>query len=164
MLRSKLKRRSSRIRIRNQHASYKLNEFFIKKLSADILKRIRAPQTTELEIIFMDNPAIKLINRRYKKLDAATDVLSFKLDRREFGSNIFLGEIFISLDMAFRNSKAYGTQFTDEIMLYIIHAILHLFGYDDSNLKDKDRMSKKQSVLLDYLCKKENLSKVLMPR
>ena len=147
------------IQIKNLNKKFTLNGSFVKKLAAEILKSIN--KDIDLEIVFLDDRAITRLNKEYKKLDRPTDVLSFKLDRREFGQKGGLGDIFISLDTARRNAKIYSTRFEDEIVLYVIHGILHLFGYDDETVKSRARMSKRQGAVLEGLCNRENLSRVL---
>lgn len=142
--------------VRNLNKKHRLNEKFIKKLTADILKILRKPRSAELEIIFLSDSAIRLLNRRYKGRNISTDVLSFELGE--------LGEVIISSDTALRNSRIFNTSFEEEIALYIIHGILHLFGYDDETAGAKNRMSKKENGIRERICGKENLSKVLMRR
>lgn len=144
------------IRILNLHKKYGLNEPLIKRVIRHILKFCGKRKKIELGFIFLSDKAITVINKRYKKEDHPTDVLSFDLDAA--------GEIFISLDRALENSRIFGTRFEDEVVLYVIHGILHLFGYDDETPRDKRLMSKEQNEVLRYLWKKENLSKVLTPR
>ena len=144
------------MRIINHHKSYKPNERLLKKIASHILNFCKPSKKIELEIIFLDDKEIKALNKKYKKEDHPTDVLSFDLDAA--------GEIFISLDRALENSRIFGTKFEDEVALYVIHGILHLSGYDDETPRDKRRMSEKQDEILKYLWKKENLSKVLTPR
>lgn len=154
----------SKVTASNLHKRYKLDERFARNIAVDVLKLLKKEGRVELELIFVDDKSIKKFNRQYKHHDDVTDVLSFGIDRAEFGKKIFLGQIIISLDTARRNSRIFGTRHTDEIALYIIHGILHLFGYDDGNAKDRRRMSKKQESILERLQACKNLSKVLMPR
>jgi len=154
----------SDIKVSNLHKRYKLNESFAEKIASKILELLKRNGRAQLEFIFVDDKTIKIFNKRYKHENIPTDVLSFKIDRREFAQRAFLGEIIISLDTALRNSKAFGTTHTDEITLYIIHGILHLFGYDDESPEDSIRMSRKQDLILERLRKCKNLSEVLMPR
>ena len=154
----------SKVKASNLHAVYKLDESFAQKIASKVLELLKKEDKAELEFIFVDDKAIKVFNRKYKRENRSTDVLSFRIDRREFGQKIFLGQIIISLDTASKNSQIFGTSFTDEIVLYIIHGILHLFGYDDGNAKDRLRMSDKQNLILERLRECKNLSKVLMPR
>jgi len=148
----------------NLNKTYPLNERFIKKIALNILKGLKSPPVSELEVVFLDNKTIAVFNRRYKDRDGPTDVLSFKIGRREFGKPGSLGEILISSKRAFENAKVFGTKFTEELILYVIHGILHLSGYEDESAKERLRMSKKEKELLGNLCRTEDLSKVLMPR
>ena len=152
------------IQVINTNRQYRINESLVKNIIADILTFIKKPGTADIELVFMDNKAIRAFNKRYKGADRPTDVLSFGIDRAELGEEKFLGEIFISIDKALENSKAFKTEFTDELVRYIIHGILHLFGYDDSTEKERARMSKKETKVLNDLCIRRTLSKVLTPR
>jgi probable rRNA maturation factor len=154
----------AKVEVINQHRSFKISGPFVKKIAGRILKSIGNEEGVELEIIFLDDASIIELNSRYKKEDSPTDVLSFMIDRAEFGEESSLGEIFISLDAARRNSIEFGAAFEEEIVLYIIHGILHLFGYDDTTAAKKRRMSARQSGILKRLCGKETLSRVLTRR
>ncbi|MFH1190360.1 MAG: rRNA maturation RNase YbeY [Candidatus Omnitrophota bacterium] len=152
------------IRALTLHKSYRLNERAVRRIASDVLGMIRKTRSADLEFIFLDDKAIRKFNKRYTSRDRSTDVLSFRIDRREFGRRKFLGEILVSLDAARKNSKVYGTGFAEETVLYMIHGILHLFGYDDGNARDRGEMSKEQYRILDKLCSCRNLSGVLTPR
>lgn len=140
----------------NFNKKYRINEKFIKKIVINILKILKKSSNTKLEIVFLSDRAIKTLNKRYKGSDRATDVLSFDL-----GS---CGQILISSDMALRNSRVFNTSFEKELVLYAIHGILHLSGYDDEKPKSRSRMLKKQDSILGILCAKVSLSKVLTRR
>ena len=152
------------LKIQNLNESYRLNEAFIRRIVLKILSFIKKRQDAEIEIVFLDDEAIRALNKKYRGENRPTDVLSFKMERREFSQKKFLGEVFISLDRALKNSEIFDEAFEYELTLYIVHGILHLFGYDDENERDQLRMSKRQSQVLNYLCKREHLSKVLMPQ
>ncbi len=151
------------IRILNLHRSYRLNARLVKRIVSRTLKFCKGSEGMELEFVFLDNKKIKALNKKYKGPDRATDVLSFGINRREFGLP-FCGEIIISLDRARENSKLFGTEFNTETVLYIVHGILHLFGYNDLTADQRLRMSARESKILEYLCRKEDLSKVLTRR
>ncbi|MDP3804322.1 MAG: rRNA maturation RNase YbeY [Candidatus Omnitrophota bacterium] len=152
------------ISVINQHKSYSLNERLVKKIAAHILKFCKTRRPIELELIFLDDRSIKILNKKYKGRDRATDVLAFNIDRRDFGRDANLAEAYISIDRAAENAEIYGTRLEEELFLYVIHAILHIAGYDDGSAAARGKMLEKQYEILSYLWKKENLSKVLMPR
>lgn len=152
------------IKVINSNKFFSLNVKLIEAIAEKVLKLLKKDKVTEIDIVFLDDGAIKKLNKRYKKEDAPTDVLSFNIDGREFKRREVLGEIFISLDTARRNAKLFGVDFEHEIVRYVVHGILHLFDYDDQSKVEKDRMWHKQEKLLGELCNQETLSKVLTRR
>jgi len=142
--------------VSNLNKKHRIDEKFIEKIVAIILKILKKSSNTKLEIVFLSDNVIKPLNKRYKGANCATDVLSFDL-----GS---CGQILISSDMALRNSRVFNTPLEKELVLYVIHGILHLLGYDDEKPKDRSRMFRKQDSILEMLCAKISLSKVLMRR
>ena len=143
------------IEVFNLNKKHRINERFVVEIARRVLKVLKK-QNTELEIIFLSDAVIKPVNEKYKHNNRATDVLSFDL-----GS---CGQILISSDMALRNSRVFNTPLEKELVLYVIHGILHLFGYDDEKPKERLRMFRKQDSIMEILCAKINLSKVLTPR
>ncbi len=141
----------------NQNRSYRIDLEGAEKIARKILKILNKEKAAELELIFVDDKSIKKLNKKYKSENRYTDVLSFRIDRREFGYKAFLGEIIISLDTARKNSVIYGTLFANEVALYIIHGILHLFGYDDEKSGQRRRMEKRQDRILGEICRSKNL-------
>lgn len=142
-----------RVSVKNTNKKHGLNETFLKKVAGNTLKYLN--RKICLEIIFLTDEAIVFFNKKYKKHDRPTDVLSFDLGG--------VGQILISSDAAFRNCRIYNTSPEEELVLYVIHGILHLFGYDDIDPAKRRRMENKQRELLEKLCRL-NLSKVLTRR
>ena len=81
----------------------------------------------EIELILTDNDEIAQINREFRGIDKATDVLSFPSDPFP---NAPLGSIIISVDKVQSVAEEIGHTPDDEIALLFIHGILHLLGYD----------------------------------
>ncbi len=100
---------------------------------------------------------IREINREYRGVDRATDVLSFPstdctpqktlgttpkkliLEKDETG-RCFLGDIVISLPRAQEQAKEYGHSLKRELSYLTAHALFHLMGYDHMKDEDKERM------------------------
>lgn len=110
-----------------------------------------------LSILFVDDEEIKWINNNYRQKDSATNVLSFPfadgLDEAVASLPIHeLGDIFISIDTAFRESIKYKQSFHDRLTWLITHGILHLIGYDhERSEKDEQVMLQKEQTLLEYI-------------
>ena len=85
---------------------------------------------------------IKKMNRKYRKVNRITDVISFLVDKK-----LFMGDIYISDNRPKRNAKKFGFSYEQELCYLVIHSILHLKGYTDYTFKDKKRMFTKQDKI-----------------
>lgn len=111
----------------------------------------------EVNIVFLSNQAIRELNRKYLRRDRSTDVIAFipgedpykaKSKKSKKNARIFMGDIAISPDKAEASSIEYGTTFREELALYVIHGVLHLAGYKDTDKKSRKTMRKKEDELL----------------
>ncbi|MDR1414063.1 MAG: rRNA maturation RNase YbeY [Puniceicoccales bacterium] len=90
----------------------------------------------ELSIAFLGEKKMRDIHCKFLADESLTDVITFPGDRE----TDFAGEICTSPDYAFENCKRYGTTFSEELNLYLIHGYLHLFGLNDTSESEKIRM------------------------
>jgi len=83
-------------------------------------------------IVFVSDRAAKDLNRRFRRRDAATDVLSFPTERAPFEETeeMGLGDVVISVERAAAQSAEHGLSFDAEVAQLILHGLLHLCGYD----------------------------------
>lgn len=113
----------------------------IQSIAAQILRSLRVSGGLTLGISFLSDKQIQQLNNKYLKHNRTTDVLSFDYTGQK------AADIAISVDTAKRNAAIYGTSYKDELILYLIHGVLHLFGYDDTSPRAKRRMFSKQETL-----------------
>jgi probable rRNA maturation factor len=78
-------------------------------------------------IAFVSDKTIRQLNRQFRGVDKATDVLSFPA---EDDNEANLGDIAISVDTAAKQAKENGLKFDEEVAQLILHGLLHLSGYD----------------------------------
>src|SRR5690349_2201999 len=78
-------------------------------------------------IAFVSDKAIRQLNRQFRGVDKATDVLSFPADEKDESN---LGDIAISVETAAVQAKENGLTFEGEVAQLILHGLLHLSGYD----------------------------------
>ncbi len=132
-----------------------------KKNLNTIVKRMLASagvDSFDLSIVFLTGPQMRALNRKALGHDYVTDVITFDLDpcihaRRgeALPRPVFLdGEIYICPAEARRNAREYGEPFERELLRYIAHGILHLLGYDDATLKQREKMRREEDRLLKY--------------
>jgi probable rRNA maturation factor len=81
-----------------------------------------------VSVAVVDDATIQRLNRQYLGHDEATDVLSFVLERSE---DSLEGEVVVSADTARSAAPQFGWSAADELLLYVIHGVLHLVGYND---------------------------------
>lgn len=97
---------------------------------------------------------IKALNKKFLNHNWSTDVLAFNLgdiSSRGHAFQILEGEIILSTERAIQNAKRFKTSAHKEVLLYIIHGILHLLGYDDHALEGIRQMQKKEVELMNSL-------------
>jgi probable rRNA maturation factor len=91
----------------------------------------------EVAVLIAGNRRIQQLNRRFRRKDKPTDVLSFP---RNEG-----GDIAISFTIAASNAAQYGHAIADELKILILHGMLHLAGYDHE--RDNGEMAAHESSL-----------------
>lgn len=95
----------------------------------------------DITYIFCSDNYILDINQKYLSHDYFTDIITFNYNE----DNIISGDIFISVDTVFNNSKIYKQTFETELHRVMIHGILHLLGYDDHTETDIANMRKAEN-------------------
>ncbi len=101
----------------------------------------------ELSFNFCNDEFLHNINLEFLDHDTYTDIITFDYSLEK----IIAGEIYISLDRVFENSKLFQQTVEFEIYRIIIHGLLHLLGYDDRNAEDKIQMTAKEDYYLSLL-------------
>ena len=109
--------------------------------------KILGSKNKEFSILLTNNHKMKKLNKKFRKINKPTDVLSFPT--RE---NLYIGDVAISFEIINKKSKL--KNFDYEFDKIWIHGYLHLLGYDHKNIKDYDKMRKRENLIFNYLNKK----------
>lgn len=91
----------------------------------------------EVDILISDNKRLQELNRRFRRKNKPTDVLSFP---RPTG-----GDIAISAKIARENAAHFGHTTVDELKVLVLHGMLHLAGHDHES--DDGQMARKEALL-----------------
>lgn len=95
----------------------------------------------EVDILISSNTRLRDLNRRFRRKNKPTDVLSFP---RPSG-----GDIAISAQIALDNAQRYGHNLASELKILVLHGMLHLAGYDHE--RDNGRMARAENRLRSQL-------------
>ncbi|WP_339683613.1 rRNA maturation RNase YbeY [Gimesia maris] len=147
------------IEIQNSQTHLAIDETQLKTAISFLLQSEQVNQA-EISLAIVDNPTIRQLNQQYLEHDYDTDVLSFLLDcdtamdtnqmeLRGAGRQIE-GEVIVSAEMAVVMSAEYQWPAEQELLLYVIHGLLHLCGYDDLTEEELHIMRQREQQIFDH--------------
>lgn len=133
-----------------------------------VLNDADCPYEAEINLLLTTEDEIRMMNREYRQIDRATDVLSFPMieyeeqgDFSQIDENgdafnpetgeLMLGDIVISKDHVISQAEMYGHTPIREYAFLIAHSMLHLLGYDHMDEDEREIMEKKQREIMDMV-------------
>ena len=135
-----------KVEIANLQKHYKIKDSIIKRVVREVIGK--KSYSAKLSFAFVDNNEIKRLNKKYFDSDDVTDVIAFPLDNR---NNTLNGEIVVSVETAVDTAVKENVNIEGEIILYVVHGLLHLLGYSDVERDDAVVMHEKESNILKAL-------------
>ncbi len=144
-------------------------EQLLTRVMEECLAYENCPYETEISLLLTDNEEIREINREFRNIDAATDVLSFPTVEYETpgdfsgleeateeyfhpeSGELLLGDIVISVERAIEQAQEYGHPLIRELAFLTAHSMLHLMGYDHMEDEERSLMEAKQEAILQKL-------------
>lgn len=90
------------------------------------------------------------LHRQFMGIAGPTDVLTFELENDARG-RVVSGEVIINIDEAARSARREGVPIRAELLLYALHGLLHLSGYDDKTARGFAAMHRREDQLLGEL-------------
>jgi len=126
----------------------------LRALLTAALERLGFPRAS-VSLVLTDDARIRILNRDFLEHDHPTDVLSFPLadpgDLEDPSRDLFLGEIYISVETARAQARAARRPLAREVAHLAIHGLLHLLGHDHAKAAERRRMRAIESRLLRTL-------------
>jgi len=113
-------------------------------------------KNAQLSLTFVTRQRMQALNKKYLNHPYATDVLAFdflpsKRIQRSRHSKEVSGEVVVSSEAACQQARRLGVKKEQELVLYIVHGVLHLLGFDDHCPKDIKRFRAKEKEVLRSL-------------
>ena len=118
----------------------------------------------DVSLAVVDADEIREINKSFRNVDSATDVLSFPLSEDVFGEDnslpISLGDIIVCGEVIDGQAGDFGNDYVSEFIYMTIHSTLHLLGYDhvDSPEEEKTMFEKQDAVFEKFKKESENFN------
>ncbi len=136
----------------NNLTSVEVDQSLLKKIAKIVLEK-EGKKSNSLSIALVKSKEIKRLNKKYRKKNSVTDVLSFsrKNDIIKNDREKLKGEIVLCLEQIKKNAQNFNKKFKNELAWALIHGILHLFGYNHKKEKEAHKMRKKEEYYLSFL-------------
>ena len=136
-------------RIRNKDTFFNTLVSFFPRKYKFIKKKI------SLTILLSNNKNIKKLNKKFRKKDKPTDVLSFPFEKKfNVKNSLYLGDIIISYEFMNKPKTLSNLEFKNKVTKIFIHGFLHLLGYNHVKLKDFKKMLVEEEKIYKTIKKK----------
>lgn len=95
----------------------------------------------DLDYIFCSDNYLFELNQKYLKHESFTDIITFDYS----ADKVISGEIYISIDRVKENALEFNEDFKNELLRVMSHGILHLLGYKDKSIREKEEIRTKEN-------------------
>lgn len=107
---------------------------------------------SEMSVLLVDDRGIRELNRDFRNIDRATDVLSFPsgdYPLEDGADYLYVGDMALSLERARKQAEEYGHSYEREVAFLTAHSVLHCLGYDhvDGPEQEKEMFSRQEAIL-----------------
>jgi len=138
------------VTVSNRQRRRKINTGMLARIAERVLELVGDKRAT-LGIVIVGDAAIAKLNAQYHDTLGPTDVLSF-----DYGEG--QGELIISVEHALAQAKRFRSTPARELVVYVVHGILHLHGYDDLSAVKRRRMRAVERRLMANLARDYHFS------
>ena len=128
---------------------------------------VERPCTVSISVV--SDVEIQQVNLEWREKNAPTDVISLEVERPDDpdlapGEMCELGDIILAPNFIARQAKEYGTTEADEFRLMLVHAMLHLLGYDHIEDDEAEVMEAREDSLVALLSTDRTIEPVVLTR
>ena len=137
------------VEIVNLQDSLDVPEETIRSVLARLMQK-ELGREVDISLAVVTDEKIAELNESYLHHEGATDVLAFPLDSDDLtgGCTGAFGEIVVSADHALAEAAKRGIDPQTELLLYVVHGMLHLAGYDDQTEVEARKMRRREAEVL----------------
>ena len=129
--------------------------FFFNKILRFFPKKYKFEKKKILfSLSLSDNQKIRKLNKKFRKKNKPTDVLSFPYNDKVGKNKFYLGDIIISYNYMNQPKNISNLNFKNKVARIFIHGFLHLLGFDHKKNSDFNKMQREENKLFNLLEKK----------
>ena len=144
----------------------------VEEIEADcnlVLSEEGVERSCTVSISVVSDAEIQQVNFEWREKNAPTDVISLEVERPDDsdltpGEMCELGDIILAPNFIARQAKEYGTTEADEFRLMLVHAMLHLLGYDHIEDDEAEVMEAREDALVALLSTDRTIEPVVLTR
>jgi probable rRNA maturation factor len=155
------RQRRDSVLLRNHQRSQPLDSRLLRRIIRTLLVEVLDRREFQLEVHIVGAEDITRLNETYLRHRGRTDVIAF--DYAEAGDTALQGEIFVCVPEAVAQARRFRTSWQRELVRYLVHALLHLTGYDDRTTAARRKMKRAEDAALLRLATEYYLDKVAGP-
>lgn len=122
---------------------------YVKKRLLEAIAHVRGAPG-EISVALVGDARMSALHEQFMGIPGPTDVLTFELEHDDRG-RVTAGEIVVCVPEAVRRARQLGHEVRVELLLYALHGVLHLAGYDDRNDADYRRMHRAEDRILSRI-------------
>ena len=115
-------------------------------LAHETVAAVLAENTGEIAILFTSDVAMRELNRDFRRIDNATNVLSFPAAQ---GSGHRLGDIALAFETCREEARDQSKAFVNHVRHLLVHGLLHLLGYDHITDSEAELMEAREREILN---------------
>ena len=142
-----------KVNVYNKQKDLILKTPLVKKIVTAVIK-LEDHDCDEVTIYFVDTKTICKLHADFFDDPSTTDCISFPLDDKDDDMPLvykILGEVFVCPETAINYVAKNGGDPQHETILYVVHGLLHLMGYDDIDIKERSLMRKAEKKHMNHL-------------
>lgn len=147
----------SELALRNRQRDRRVDLRLLRRVTLAAMAEIFPSRKTTIGVQLVGPRTMAGVNRNYLAHTGTTDVITF--DHAE-DRNAVYGEIYVCVAVAVTQAREYGTGWTEELVRYIVHGLLHLRGFDDKTPVSRRLMKREENRIVRKLGSHHPLSEL----
>jgi probable rRNA maturation factor len=148
-----------KIAVINQQKDMKVSAKQVKAVVKEVIA-FEGNRCDEVAIHFVKTKEICRLHDEFFNDPTTTDCITFPMDDPSSEGYCYLGEVFVCPETAVNYCQKHGGDASIEMILYVVHGLLHLMGYRDHTPAEKRKMRRAEKRHMEHLAEKELIGKL----